>query len=72
MCCGCRHSAPFGLDEDVDGSRTTVPEIEADTAVGELRDRGGYCAGGEIPSGGQDNGIAGPAEAAVEHELVAV
>ena len=67
-----RGGAAFCLDQDVDGIGTAIPEIEADAAVGKLPDGRGNGAGGEIPAGGKDQGVARPAETAVEHQFVAV
>ena len=67
-----RGGAAFCFDQDVDGIGAAIPEIEADAAIGKLPDGRGDGAGGEIPRGGENHGVARPAETAVEYQFVAV
>lgn len=67
-----RGGAAFCFDQDVNGIGAAIPEIEADAAVGKLPDGCGNGASSEIPAGGEDYGVARPAETAVKHQFVAV
>ena len=64
--------AALCFDEHVDAAWASVPEIEADAAVGHLRDPCRDRAGQQVPAFGQHYGVAGAAEAAVEDEFVSI
>src|SRR5690348_7929026 len=69
----CRGSgSALGFDEDVNLIGAAIPEIEANAAVGELRDCRRYGTGGEIPARGQNYGVSSAAKAAIEDEFVAI
>ena len=67
-----RRRAALGFDQDIDRVGSIIPKVEADAMVRELGDGGGDGAGGEIPACGEDDGVAGTAQATVENQFVAI
>src|SRR5258708_22021539 len=62
--------SPLGFQQHIHGIRPSIPEIEPDAPVWQLRDRRGNGAGGQIPNRRKDDGIARPPNAAAEHQVV--
>src|SRR5579864_8081347 len=65
-----RRTSALRLDQHIHGVRAAIPKIEADAAVGKLRDRGGDGTGRQIPAGGEDDRVARAAQTAIENQFV--
>ena len=64
--------ATLCLDQHVHWVRAAIPEIQADAAVWHLGDGRRNRAGRQVPSFGQNNGVARTSQAAVEYQFVAL
>src|SRR6516165_8937980 len=67
-----RGGSPFRFDQDIHGIRAAIPKVQANAAIGQLRDGGRDRGSRQIPSGGEHDRVAGAAQAAIEDQFIPV